>query len=342
MITRKLTLFQKVVIVNSLLISQIWYRAQTYPLSQQWVNKINKILCKFIWGSANNPIKHEIMTLGKREGGMSLINIEIKAKCIFACRILKQFLIDKKQHSLLLYYIAMRLNPIFNIRSLPINIGIVSTPYFEEGIAVIRSILHLKGFPNINSKSAYQYLLERNVPTVQQRYPFSNWKNIWLNMNFRYIPVRTREILFKYLHGILPNKYRLKQIRISASDLCDVCGVPETNIHMMYQCQEISAVKDFLVRLFAHFEFYNVNMAQLIMLDLPKVEKKLKNTLIFVASLYIASIWFGRSRKHQILSSLKACIIRERRILEEILQDKLIDLFIEPFCSLNKDNIERI
>ena len=236
----------------------------------------------------------------------------------------------------------MRLNPIFNIRSLPINICPVGTPYFEEGIGVIRSILHLKGFPNINSKLAYEYLLERYIPTVQQRYPFSNWKNIWLNMNFRYIPVRTREILFKYLHGILPNKYRLKQIRISASDLCDVCGVPETNIHMMYQCREISAVKDFLVRLLAHFEFYNVTMAQLILLDLPKMEKKRKNTVIFVASLYIASIWYGRSSKQQILSSLKASILREKRILEEILQDKLIDLFIEPFCSLNKDNIEII
>ena len=164
-------------------------------------------------------------------------------------------------------------------------------------------------------------------------------------MNFKYFPVRTREILFKYLNGILPNKYRFKQIRISASDLCDVCGVPETNIHMMSQCRGISVVKNFLVRLFAHFEFYSVNMAQLIkliMLDLPKMEKKRKNTIIFVTSLYIACIWYGRSSKHQILSSLKASILREKRILVEILQDKLIDLFIEPFCLLNKDNIERI
>ena len=81
----------KVVIINSLLILHICYRAQRYLLSQQWGKKINKIICKFLWGSAINPIKHEIMTLDKKERGMSLINIEIKAKCIFTCRILKQF-----------------------------------------------------------------------------------------------------------------------------------------------------------------------------------------------------------------------------------------------------------
>ena len=106
---------------------------------------------------------------------MSLINRD-KSQMYFHMHNLKAILIDVKQHSLLLYYIAMRLNPVFNIRSLPIKICTVSTPYFEEGIGVIRSILHLKGFPNINSKSAYEYLLEQAIPTVQQRYPFSNWK----------------------------------------------------------------------------------------------------------------------------------------------------------------------
>ena len=228
-ICRKLTIVQKTVIVNSILTSLIWYRAQTYPLSLTWSQKINKIICKYIWGLKTNPIKHETLTLDRKEGELSLICIYTKAKSIFACRIMKQFLIDEVQNSLLCYYIAMRLNPIFNIRSLPANICTLNTPYFEEGIGVIRNLLHINGFPNIVSKTAYAYLLGRNPPKVQENYQFSNWKNIWTNLNFKYIPIRSREILFKYLHGILPNKCRLKQIRRSDSDLCDSCTVPETN-----------------------------------------------------------------------------------------------------------------
>ena len=55
-----------------------------------------------------------------------------------------------------------------------------------------------------------------------------------------YIPIKTRLIIFKYLHGILPNKYRFKQIRILSPDLCDYYKLPETIKQMVYQCLEIS------------------------------------------------------------------------------------------------------
>ena len=236
----------------------------------------------------------------------------------------------------------MRLNPIFNIRSLPLNISISNAPYFEHAIDIIRNMLHIRGFPNISPKVAYEHLLERNPPLIQQKYQLSNWKNIRSNLNFNYIPVRTRDVLFKYLHGILPNKYRLKHVRRSASNLCDFCHVPETNKHMMYQCQEISEVKNFLIRLLDHFEFRNVNMSQLILLDIPKTRKQTKNAVILVTSLYISSIWYGRSNKPRILGSLKSIILREKQILEEILKEKFTDTFIEPFYLLNRNSIDRM
>ena len=340
MINRKLTLLQKSVIVNSILTSQIWYRAQTYPLSLVWANKINRVICRYIWGSKANPIKHETLTLDKKEGGLSLVCIYTKAKSIFACRIIKQFLIDESQNSLICYYIATRLNPIFNIRSLPANISMLNTPYFEEGIGVIRNMMHMNGFPNIISKTTYIYLLGKSPPKVQEYYQFSNWKNIWNNVNFKYIPIRSREIVFKYLHRILPNKCRLKQIRRSGSDLCDICNVPETNKHMVYQCREISEVKHFLVRLLDYFEFSNVDMIKLFLLDIPNIGKQRKNTVIFVTSLYISSIWYGRSNKYRILSSFKSNILREKIILEAILKDKFSDIFTDSLKAINIDNLE--
>ena len=65
-------------------------------------------------------------------------------------------------------------------------------------------------------------------------YPLHNWGNIWKNLHFRYIPVNTREILYKYINEISTNKHRLKQIRRSVDDLCEHCNIPKTNIHMLY------------------------------------------------------------------------------------------------------------
>ena len=113
-------------------------------------------------------------------------------------------------------------------------------------------MLHISGFPDVSPKIAYEHLLERNPPLIQQKIQLSNWKKIWSNLNFKYISVRTRDVLFQYLHGILPNKHRLKQIR-SVSYLCDYFYVPETNKHRMFKCQEISEVKKLSHRVIRSF-----------------------------------------------------------------------------------------
>ena len=81
---------------------------------------------------ANNNI--DTLNLDKKMGRLSLINIHIKAQCIFACRLIKQFLLDEDQSSLLSYYIAIRLNPLFNIQSLPHNICTAKNPYLGQGV----------------------------------------------------------------------------------------------------------------------------------------------------------------------------------------------------------------
>ena len=342
MTNRRLTLFQRSIIINSLLTSQIWYIAQTYPLTPMWSKQINRLLFNYIWLRKSEPIRRDTLTLDKQMGGLSLINIHIKAQCIFACRLIKQFLLDEDQSSLLSYYIAIRLNPLFNIQSLPHNICTAKNPYLGQGVEFIRKFIHLRDFPNITSKAAYAHVIENKQPRIQEMYPLNNWKNIWTNLNFRYIPIRIREVLFKYIHEILPNKYRLKQIRISTSEMCDVCNVAETNLHMVYQCREINQVKDFFIRLLQYCGFMNVNMMQIILLDIPKMEKKCKNTVVLLTALYISCIWYGRTNKSSIINVLKLGIVKERNTLELMLKDRISDTFTERFISLNKENIDAV
>ena len=339
---RHLTLFQKVIMINTLFTSQVWYKAQTYPLPINWAKSINRILLKYLWGNKSNPIKFETLTLSKESGGLGLVDIYTKAKCVFSYRLMIQFLQDLNQTSILAYYNAMTINPIFKIRTMPQNVSYVNAPYFPQGIDYIRKSIHLRNFPNIKSKDIYESISEKCPPTIQQKYPFNNWKNIWQNLTSQIISVRNREILFKYLHGILPNKVRLKQIGLSASNLCNQCQVPETNKHMVYQCEDITEVKDFLIRLLRHLGFLEVEMEKLIIMDLPKLDKKLKCSTIFILSIYVVTIWYGRTNKSLILRSFICNIIAEKKLIEKVLGDKFRSCFTEKLQNLNKTILETI
>ena len=164
--SRRLTLFQRSVLVNALLTSQIWYYAQTYPMSPQWANSINSLLFNFIWITKAEPISRNTLTMDKKLGGLSVINILTKADSIFACRMLKQFLIDINQFSLITFYNAVRVNPFINIRTLPRNVSYTSTPYYNKGILTIRKCLKMNTFPNISSKQKYSHLLEIHPPRI--------------------------------------------------------------------------------------------------------------------------------------------------------------------------------
>ena len=183
---------------------------------------------------------------------------------------------DETQISLVTYFNSVRVNPMLNIRTLPRNIAYVSTSYYSPGITTIRKCLKLNSFPNISSKMIYSHLLDKPEPKIQGRYPMYNWKYIWGNLHFKFIPVNMREIIFKYLHEILPNKCRLKQIRRSNDELCETCNVPETNIHMMYNCQDVILPKRFLLNLLSHCSVGEINLLRFMFLDISKRDKKLK------------------------------------------------------------------
>ena len=338
---RKLTLYQRAVIVNGLLTSLIWYQAQTYPLPLRWSKKINVHLFKFIWRSKVEPIARSTLNLDKTKGGLSVFNIFLKSECLFACRMIKQFLESEDQSSLVVYYNAFRVNPLVNINSLPINVSFTGTPYYETGITTIRKMLKINCFPNISSKIAYNHILSNSAPKIEERYPLHNWECIWNNIQFKYVPVNTREILFKYIHEILPNKHRLKQIRRSTDDLCESCNRPETNIHMVHYCKNIEVPKRFLENMLTHCCVGEYNLLKLFFLDISKREKKKSNTILLLITLYISSVWYGRANKVQIVNIYVSTILNHLRVLKSLLGNSLYKMFTSEFCNLSQELMSR-
>ena len=67
---RYFTLYQKVILINCLVVSKLWYVAHVYPLPLKYTGMINKEIFNFIWGSKANPIKIEVLYNKKENGGL--------------------------------------------------------------------------------------------------------------------------------------------------------------------------------------------------------------------------------------------------------------------------------
>ena len=143
-VNRQLTIYQKVVIVNSLLASKIWYIAHVYPMPITFCKIIEKDFLNFIWKINYRPIKKDVICNRKELGGLGLINIELKSKSIFTATIIKLF-INAKENSLIKYYMALRINTLFNIRYIPRNASCVNASFYEYAVDTIRKCSHLRG-----------------------------------------------------------------------------------------------------------------------------------------------------------------------------------------------------
>ena len=339
---RYLSVYQKAIIINSLIASKLWYTSHVYPLPLQYSQLINTKIFEYIWNSKVDPIKRVILYKSKDKGGLGLLNIHNKSKSIFASTVLKMFSTSNNS-SLIRYYIAEKMNKLLGIRNLNINRKL-TPPYYEYALDIIKDCTKDKDFPNVSSKKIYDmYMLKSDViPNVEIKHPRYDWLNIWKNVSFRFMNVNDRPIIFKYVHEIIPTNKRLKQIRARPDSICDNCDKEDSFMHKFYECNIIQDCLCWIRRLIVYFCGINTNLESLshfMSFDLPKVNVKVKNTLIVVMSSYIACTWYNRHRLDLLIKILMAKIIRDQKLKMKILGPKAQRIFTENYC---KSHIEFI
>ena len=84
------------------------------------------------------------------------------------------------------------------------------------------------------------------------------------------------------------------------------------------------------------------SMLNILILDLPKVNIKVKNTLCITIISYIANTWYNREKQEQLINSLKSKIVRDQKLNMEILKDKGKEIFTENYCKSNIEFIYRL
>ena len=338
---RYLNLYQKAIIINSLIASKLWYTSHVYPLPERISVLINTEIFCYIWGSYNSkPIKREVMYKSKDKGGIGLLNILKKSKSILASTVLKMYSCSDDS-SLTKYYLKERFNVIIGIRNTQRNRRPIPK-YYGYALDIIKKCINHRDFPNLSSKEIYLHLETLVLSNIEVKNPNHDWANIWKNISFRYIHVNDRPIIFKYVHGVIPTNKKLHQIRSRNDPICDRCDKEDTIRHKFYECEVMQECLNWLRRLIMYLCNMNTNQDSLIQMmsfDIPKVNVKVKNTLIIIISSYIACTWYNRHRLDFISNILKAKIIRDQKLYIKILGDKSKRTFTENYC---KSNIEFI
>ena len=76
--SRNLTLYGKIVVIKSLLISQIVYPASVIHVPESLVRKLEKMIYTFLWGSKREKIKRTVCINSPEEGGLGMIDLKSK------------------------------------------------------------------------------------------------------------------------------------------------------------------------------------------------------------------------------------------------------------------------
>merc|ERR1712240_194841 len=194
----------------------------------------------------------------------------------------------------------------------------------------------------------YQQIMPKCKPNIESCYGLYNWSSIWKNLSSVYILLNEREIMYKYLHEILPTKKRLKDIRVSQNSICDHCTHEESNTHFVYQCEchrEIIIWFKSLLRKYCYLD--NPQLIKLCFLVTPNIDKKSKNAIIMFMSTFIVSMWQvrdGNMNQNVVKSFIKRKLFQKQQSIKYILGNKMANILdsnvcrSDPFCIADENS----
>ena len=149
--------------------------------------------------------------------------------------------------------------------------------------------------------------------------------------------------MFKYMYEVLPTNKRLAQIRIRESSLCEVCMIEDSNIHRFYYCSLVQECIRWLRKLIFYICGINCgSLLKILMLDLPKIDKRNVNSLCIIISSYIACIWFNRKKMDGVKYCLKAKIIKDQRLNMKILGARAYKIFSDNYCNMDHRVLDQL
>ena len=339
---RKLTLFQRAIILNSKVLSKCWYIAHVFPMPKEIEKQLAKCTFKYLWNGNYQPINRQTLYLPKWRGGCGIVNIHCKSKAILFNTFYKNYFNESYGLKLLMYFCQIRASYLLSENRME-EATIMPTPYYMEAIDILRRVIKMETFPTVRSSNIYKYLLKQNdaKANVESNYPLFNWKNIWKYINSKFVEPYDREILYKYVHEVLVTNYKLNMMNITDDKLCVNCGEEENLMHLFYFCQLGKNVRLWMVNLMKTVcKLKTTNMLRIFKLDFVAGSSKDRNTVIILLTDFIVGMWQGYKLGFllddpYLITFIKEKMLRTRWMLNKMykLDKNFTDGYIKMFYN---------
>ena len=330
---RYLSLFQKAIIINSMLLSKVWYVSHTLPLSKKYAQRINSIIFRYLWKGKYQPVGRATLFLPKKEGGLNIVSVYHKAASILAATSLKETLAGREMN---IYYSKMRLSYLIDTAPCT-DVSYVTPTFYAKAIEGIRLVCKDKKFPILNSKDIYCQLFSKVPAKVESNYPLLSWGKIWENINNELIGIREREFLYKYMHEVLPTNVRLKFMKLRDSENCEFCNDIEFTMHIFYFCSKIKNFFNwFCIKLASMCSITNNNWLKLLFFDFDCKTNRDRNTAIILVCNYLYVVWIGRTKnlnEREMICYFKGRLNFSKWTLKLVYRDKLRKLVTKEFLE---------
>lgn len=225
---RNLNLIQRIWYVNVYMLAKIWYLAQVLPMNNIYSQKIVKLIGNFIWRGHLYRVERLQLYLPVNQGGLGLINIDLKTKALFIKTQYRSVLDDDRQ-----FYYKSSLNFLFD--RVP-----YATPAQFKGITSAITDIDVDDLQNVTAKKLYSNMLKKMQikPKIESKYSQLNWKKIWTCLTNQSIPSLWKSAVYKAINDVYTTGDKAKRHGLAVSGRCLRCDGDDSLMHRLKHCPE--------------------------------------------------------------------------------------------------------
>jgi hypothetical protein len=239
---RYLTHRGKAILINALLLAKLWFIGTIIIPSPNFLPWLRGVIFSIVWKS-NEKIARQTVFLSPKDGGIGLINPELKLKALWLKHIHKAILAPENALDLTKYWCAIKLtkyNQNVWSNNLPHNSDTKQIPTFYKVILkLVQNFYSTLKDQNLSNftRLAYETILnsQNHIPIIAQKRTITLMKTIWSSLYSADLSSEVRELWWQISHQIINTNVRLHRFKLVESNPCEICHkAPESVIHCFF------------------------------------------------------------------------------------------------------------
>ena len=304
---KSLSYHGKVKVISVIGLSKLWYVGQVLNLPPVFLKSVEKCVYSFFWGGGVEYIKRKALIAPLLEGGMGFVDVECKLKAFNVTHIYKLLSkdFDHKWKSFALVWLKYPLR--YHLGNRAVMPPIYTPLFYRKCMTAFNEYnSHVSEGPTENSvplvRVVYSVLVEQKIEkaSIQAKRPLVPFKDVWKNVNNKYLPTELKTVAYRTAHEILPTSL-LWFVRYGGRGRrsCVFCPNDEDVNHILFCCPVISPLWRIVKEIFTSALKVNVVLdSNAIVFSLfPTVKGRKLGICLFIVNAVKRCIWHKRCQK---------------------------------------------